>query len=122
MSETVVKGGVVVLLGAPGSGKSTLGRAIAATRPSEVTFVSVGDALREQGSLNLLQRHVIDENEIRRCARGVLDNACEVFAQSLLSLSLSGLSLQGENSRGGRNSSSPPSTSKYAIYPSAYVR
>jgi hypothetical protein len=43
--------GAVLLLGAPGSGKSTLGRALHVTFGSQCDFLSVGDKLREEGLL-----------------------------------------------------------------------
>ena len=43
------EGGVVLLVGSPGTGKSLLGRATAAAQPQRARFLSVGDVLRAEG-------------------------------------------------------------------------
>jgi hypothetical protein len=70
--------GAVLLVGAPGVGKSLLGRALEAAHAPGPTFSSVGDSLRAEG---LVQRLLIEPTAeqrevVRTRARELVDAAC----------------------------------------------
>ncbi|PNH03221.1 hypothetical protein TSOC_010756 [Tetrabaena socialis] len=75
--------GAVLLIGAPGVGKSTLGRYLQLQQPGTTRFVSVGDHLR---SLGLVQQQQERPTEARRQAmqreaRAELERACLEWAE-----------------------------------------
>jgi adenylate kinase family enzyme len=73
--------GVVLLLGAPGVGKSTLGKLLQRTHASTVDAFNVGDQLRATGKV---ERHLRDPTaagklELSDLASDILDDAFSAF-------------------------------------------
>ncbi|KXZ47387.1 hypothetical protein GPECTOR_35g825 [Gonium pectorale] len=71
-------GGAVLLIGAPGVGKSTLGRYLQQAHPDRVTFFSVGEELRLRG---LVPQHpeapdAARRRELRQLVRELLSREC----------------------------------------------
>jgi adenylate kinase family enzyme len=73
-----VGGGAVILIGAPGVGKSTLGRYLTAAVTATTHFLSVGDVLRERGLVQqqLERPTAARRSAMRREARELLRTAC----------------------------------------------
>ncbi|EFJ39408.1 hypothetical protein VOLCADRAFT_101013, partial [Volvox carteri f. nagariensis] len=79
--DTPTRGGVVLLLGAPGVGKSTLGRYLQHRHPTTTRFLSVGDELRAKGLVGARQRPGAEvQREVRRLARELLQREIAEWA------------------------------------------
>ena len=70
--------GVVLLLGAPGTGKSLLGNALAMAHRSITSFVNVGETLVVEGLVGAHLAHPTPTNQaaLRSRARSILEGAC----------------------------------------------
>lgn len=71
--------GLVLLLGAPGVGKSTLASALLAAHSSSIhAFLNVGEHLRAEGRLDAHLRcpSAARKLDLRRLAQGMLEDAC----------------------------------------------
>lgn len=80
--------GVVVLLGPPGCGKSTLGRALAKTHLHTVhSVLNVGLELRKAGHLEHHFQHptAAGRDELRKVAQELLEEACRDLQQRFAS-------------------------------------
>ena len=89
--------GAIVLLGEPGVGKSTLGRALEGTHSDTTVFLSVGDRLREEGWLSQ-EPTAARSRAMRERAKEILDATCTCFSdrcEGLSSPSVHQLGLQG---------------------------
>jgi adenylate kinase family enzyme len=75
--------GAVLILGAPGAGKSLLGDALCAAHSSAIqAFLNIGQQLRNAGKVDEYQRHptAACKAELQRLARAMLSAACQELA------------------------------------------
>jgi len=73
---------VVLLLGAPGAGKSVLGRLLSQFHsPTTYGFVNVGDQLRATGRVQEHLQHPtqLGKKQLAQMARDILEEACRGF-------------------------------------------
>lgn len=78
------RSGVVLLLGAPGVGKSTLGKLLQGTHSCTVqAFVNVGEQLRATGKVEQHLRHPTStsKQDLARLAHSILEKACRSFKE-----------------------------------------
>jgi adenylate kinase family enzyme len=75
--------GAVLILGAPGAGKSLLGDALCAAHSSTIhAFLNIGQQLRNAGKVFEYQRHptAARKTELQQLARTILSHACQELA------------------------------------------
>lgn len=78
--------GVVFLLGAPGAGKSALGRLLSQTHSQTVyDFVNVGEQLRATGKVQKHLQHPtqMGKKQLAQLARGILEEVCRDFKKHM---------------------------------------
>ncbi|KAG2488438.1 hypothetical protein HYH03_012945 [Edaphochlamys debaryana] len=77
-------GGAVLLLGAPGVGKSTLGRLLASRAPPGSRFLSVGEELRAQGLVRRQEEapSAARRAQMREAAAELLRGACREWLEA----------------------------------------
>lgn len=81
--DRVTMKGAVLLLGAPGAGKSVLGNALCATHSATIhSFLSVGQQLRDAGKVDKYLRNptAAGKAELQQLARSMLSAACQELA------------------------------------------
>jgi MoxR-like ATPase len=72
--------GAVLIIGAPGAGKSLLGDALCAAHSSTIhAFLNIGQQLRNACKVYEYQRHptAVRKAELQRLARSMLSAACQ---------------------------------------------
>jgi adenylate kinase family enzyme len=77
--------GAVLLLGAPGVGKSVLGDALCAAHGATVhAFLNVGEQWRKAGKVDTHLRHptAAGKEELQQLARNMLSAACQELAEA----------------------------------------
>jgi adenylate kinase family enzyme len=77
--------GAVLILGAPGAGKSVLGDALCTAHSATVhAFLNVGQQLRDAGKVEKHLKHpsAAGKAELQQLARGMLSAACQQLAEA----------------------------------------
>lgn len=77
--------GAVLIIGAPGAGKSVLGDALCAAHPASVhAFLNVGQQLRDAGKVVEYKMHstAACKAELQQLARNMLSAACQELVEA----------------------------------------